>query len=233
MSATKGFTRLSIWALCGAFPALLACGKHESRSYGFRDAGDVRRVEADNSAGGRFREAIRSGDVTAINLALGEGAQVNSAWPDGRTPIIEAVISNQPEVVELLLKKGADPNVADRDGLSALDHAKDRPQILRILVPPGAEEIELLFSAVRGEQVEELRDLLAEGADPNAADRDGETLLTFAIKSGFDAVVKTLLQDERTDASLKNKQGESPLFLARKAGLRRVEKMLLQRGAEA
>lgn len=38
--------------------------------------------------------------------------------------MIYAATFNQKEIIELLLQKGADPNVMDSRGLKAVDHAK-------------------------------------------------------------------------------------------------------------
>jgi len=207
-----------------------ACGRHESEPFGFRDAGQVRRVAADATPEAKLREAIRSGDPAAVERELG-AFDLNVAWSDGRTALIEAVISNRAGVVALLLSKGADPAVAGGDGLTALDHARERPAILRILAPPDAGAVAALFAAIAEGDTALVREKLEEGVDPNSADADGETCLTLALRARADGVVKTLLQDARTDANLKNRAGESPLTLARALGSRRAEQMLLSRGA--
>lgn len=211
---------------------LAACGRHESETYGYRDTGEIRRVERDTTPEGKVREAIRAGDAARVQIEISSsGLAINQLWSDGRTALIEAIISNQPAVVEVLIRAGGDPKITDREGMSALDHAAERPEIMRILEPPGADEQNALFLAIRAGDVENLRALLRIGADPNATDPSGETCLTLAVKSGSDAVVRTLLQDSRTNPSLKNQSNESPLGLARAGGHRRAEQMLLSKGA--
>jgi ankyrin repeat protein len=57
-------------------------------------------------------------------LLLNAGCDVNAADNKGRTPLMYAAIFERPSVVNLLLKRGANINVKDHDGLSALDWAK-------------------------------------------------------------------------------------------------------------
>ena len=49
----------------------------------------------------------------------------------GWTALLEAVILsdggvNHQQIIELLLIHGADPDITDNDGITALDHARDR-----------------------------------------------------------------------------------------------------------
>jgi ankyrin repeat protein len=55
---------------------------------------------------------------------LNAGCDVNAADSKGRTPLMYAAIFERPGVINLLLKRGANINVKDHDGLSALDWAK-------------------------------------------------------------------------------------------------------------
>jgi ankyrin repeat protein len=48
---------------------------------------------------------------------------INCIGPFGWTPLFYAVRSNQIEVVKVLLEKGANPFVCDKDGLTVLDLA--------------------------------------------------------------------------------------------------------------
>ena len=55
---------------------------------------------------------------------LDAGCDINAADNKGRTPLMYAAIFERPAAVNLLLKRGANINVKDHDGLSALDWAK-------------------------------------------------------------------------------------------------------------
>ena len=58
--------------------------------------------------------------LETINLLIGEGADVNFKNESGRTPLIAAVMTNNPELVEFLLKHGADVNGMNSNGNTAL-----------------------------------------------------------------------------------------------------------------
>lgn len=71
-----------------------------------------------------------------MEVLLGHGAEVNAVGPNGRTPLIELTFNYRKnsedagrwmkERIELLLKYGADPNVYDSSGKSALDYLNER-----------------------------------------------------------------------------------------------------------
>jgi ankyrin repeat protein len=71
--------------------------------------------------------AVYSGDVVRVRAQLNRGAQANRANLSGFTPLMRAITvpkqNVNPEVLELLLERGADPNVRDKRGETALDVA--------------------------------------------------------------------------------------------------------------
>jgi ankyrin repeat protein len=89
----------------------------------------------------RDRETSTSETINAVKT----GADVDHITPEQRTPLMEAVIYNRPEVAKVLLESGADPNQA------------------------GAEERTPLFLAAINLQAEITKLLLDGGADPNQA----------------------------------------------------------------
>lgn len=57
-------------------------------------------------------------------------APVNERDENGQTPLIRAVINDDPGLVQVLLEQGADLFIKDRLAMSALDYAQDNPEIL-------------------------------------------------------------------------------------------------------
>jgi hypothetical protein len=81
-----------------------------------------------------------------VKFLLARGANVNYRCTDGDAPIIDASLSGRPEIVQLLIDKGADVNVRDEYGYSALDYSDGRhqhahiPAIITILKRAGARD---------------------------------------------------------------------------------------------
>jgi len=57
-------------------------------------------------------KAILSGDLTAVEKAIADGASINAEGRHGVTPLFWAYLSRKYKVFEYLLAKGADPNVS-------------------------------------------------------------------------------------------------------------------------
>jgi ankyrin repeat protein len=73
--------------------------------------------------------------------------------------------------------------------------------------------------------------LLTEGADINAADRNGETLLFDAAETESDGIAQLLLE-AGADVNAAAKSGVTPLHAAAAAGHAQVVQLLLQAGAK-
>ncbi|MCD6013184.1 MAG: putative multiple ankyrin repeat single kh domain protein [Flavipsychrobacter sp.] len=63
------------------------------------------------------------------NMLIDRGADVNVAAQDCSTPLMVAAQSAKLDVVELLLKKGANPNAKDASGKTALEYAKNATEL--------------------------------------------------------------------------------------------------------
>jgi hypothetical protein len=97
--------------------------------------------------------------ITLINL----GADVRvPAQPSGHTALILAAAFRNPELVQLILSKGADARAVARDGTTALHSVFDELQndygCAASSYAPAAPIVQLLLAA---------------GASPTAADREG------------------------------------------------------------
>ena len=106
---------------------------------------------------GDLIEATEAGDFEATKSALDAGADVNCTFRDGWTPLLSAS-KDYPNIVELLLANGADPNVPSNRGYTPLMRAAGN----------GSEQIVQL--------------LLAAGADKRLVDCDGKTAYRLAME---------------------------------------------------
>jgi len=70
--------------------------------------------------------AVQSGDEQAVSAILANGADVNETTGGGQTALILAVIFGRTNLVKLLMKAGADPQLRDNLGLNAIEWAQRR-----------------------------------------------------------------------------------------------------------
>jgi len=134
-----------------------------------------------------FFDAIRRGDLHDVSRAAELVPElIQSQDAKGYTPLIIAAYNNQPDVVALLLKLGADIDAADSAGNTAL-----------------------MGASFRGYQAV-VQQLLDAGADVNRLNKQDAPALTFAATFGQLAIAELLLQrGARTD--LRDSRGKSPL----------------------
>lgn len=71
-----------------------------------------------------LHQAARAGQVADAEALLQQGAAINAPDSAGRTALVLAVIQGHSELVRRLLALGANPALADSEGLDALAHAR-------------------------------------------------------------------------------------------------------------
>ncbi|TYT26079.1 hypothetical protein FZO89_07305 [Luteimonas viscosa] len=157
--------------------------------------------------------AARAGRVDQALALIEAGADLHALPPTGerdqRTlPVLAAVLPDL-RLLRALIAAGVDVNAA---------HAGLTP----------------LLAATRDSwhgRPEAVMTLLANGADPRAADHDGNTPLHHAARSS-DPGVAALLRDASADLDVQNHEGLTPLGVACVAGNWRLARFLLERGAK-
>jgi uncharacterized protein len=96
------------------------------------DTGAVDYTKRNRYGGNALIPACERGHVETVRLLLSRSEiDVNHINNLGWTALLEAVILSDGgprhiEIVKLLLAAGADPNIADREGVTPLKHARDR-----------------------------------------------------------------------------------------------------------
>lgn len=200
------------------------------------------------SLGHELLTTIFNDDVVEAERLLEEGAPVNARLPKTGMPPILSVRS--PEMLRLLLKFGADPDAADEFGRTALHHMlfeKDAEELLGILIRHEADvnrvatlsggetplltARELFFEGrdqTRAEAVMAL--LLRAGADVNARDDSGYTLLMTAAVNDKPRLARLALNNG-ADPSLACNDGKTPLERAQEFGHAEIAAMISQASA--
>ncbi len=189
-----------------------------------------------------FHAAAGAHDMMAINAFLDAGINPNAQnAADGRTALISAAARGDLEVVKVLLERGADVNVKDKQEYTALFHAIEAmyEDVATVLLDQpnldpsarGKNGVTALMSYAWRDNKEAVRKLLDRGADVNAQDNDGDTALHGVAKSGNVEILDMLLA-KRADPNLKNKLGGTPLMWAAVFGHEEAAQRLLARGAD-
>jgi hypothetical protein len=131
------------------------------------------------------------GEVERVRGLLDEGVDPSGRDDSGLPPVIYASIGTHPEVLDLLLSRGADIDDTDEGGRTILHHVED-PVIIRLALERGADPniqdengaTALMVAALNGDN-EKIVLLLENGADQSLRDAEGVTALEFAQESGF------------------------------------------------
>lgn len=172
-------------------------------------AGDVPPTLPDPKAA-QIMEALRNRDSRTFTEMLGKFPNaVNLKGPGGSTPLMYAALYGDADAVRRLLKGGADPNLHNDAGATAIMWAVS-----------DLEKTQLLLKA---------------GANVNARSDDKRSALLIAAgRYGSGPVVKLLL-DHGADVSVKAPSGggdATPLSEAAYAGDEAVLQMLIERGTD-
>ncbi len=161
------------------------------------DAGEDEENETTNP----LLEAASAGHSAMVQFLLEHHANVNWASSDGHTALMKAAANQHPEIIKLLLKNGADPNIqtnerADCYGETALMHSNDAVTSKAILdhaLPTNPVNVNLrdhdgntaLTLAIISIEPEIVALLLAQGANPNEPDAENKPPLIEAITVPF------------------------------------------------
>ncbi|KAK5873416.1 hypothetical protein PBY51_018459 [Eleginops maclovinus] len=126
--------------------------------------------------GNALLKAVFQGKLRLTRLLLEGGAYINEGNDRGETPVSAACLAAYEDpaarqrMVRYLLEKGADPNIPDKSGRTALIHA--------CAERAGREVVSLL---------------LENGADPSLKDYSGSSALVHAINKGDRDTLQVLL----------------------------------------
>ncbi len=132
----------------------------------------------------RFLLACKYDAPASIEAMLNNGLDVDGQDKSGLSGLMVAAAENRRDVVELLLKRQAKPNLQTRQGVTAL-----------------------MLAAARGSDTAIIRDLLQAGASVNQTTVDKSTALMSAISDGGDvrSDYQHILAMKKPDAPVEEK----------------------------
>jgi ankyrin repeat protein len=193
------------------------------------DEGDVETVKTLLDRGGNANErgmrgetalmmAAARGHVDVAGLLLKNEADIKGTCSAGMTALMSAASARQAEMVKFLLDNGAAPNSTGPLGYTAL--------LLAVEGRPGQPiEADLDLASV-------VTTLVKKGANVNARDDRGFTVLWFALKEGNEDVIRVLLDNGAKVNTAACKEGFTPLMQAVQMCCPSVVKLLLEKGSD-
>ena len=134
---------------------------------------------------------LRGNKEAVIGLISYPSTDIEYADEDGNTPLILATKERNAEIVDILLEKGASPNAANRNGITALHYAVivGDSSLVRLLIECQAINI-------------------------NCQDNDGWTPLHYAAQFDLHDIINILLSNAQTNKRIKSSNGKTPFDIA-------------------
>ena len=150
--------------------------------------------------------SIRKDDKEIVRKLVNKG-KVNTTDKHGWTPLHVALQYRHTEIVEILLKAGAQADVQTPVGQTPLHVALEHCDVTSA------------------------RLLLRYGNYKDSADKSGMTALHLAARNGYKDIVLSLV-DQGSDVNAQDKSGKTPLHRAAEQGKTEMVSLLAQRGSD-
>ena len=189
----------------------------------------------------RQSDVRRRGAGLIAQWALAFALFASFAVQAQESSLIETARFQDAKAVSILLDRGADPDLRQADGATALHWAVYRQDVemTRLLLAAGADVNAVnrlgaspLFVAAEGGNAGLIEQLLKAGADPETALAVGETPLMTASRVGAVAGVRKLIEAGAKVDALEDSRGQTALMWAAAQGHMEVARVLIAAGAE-
>lgn len=161
--------------------------------------------------------ASSEGHLEIVKFLVSKGADLNIKNKYGYTALMKAANEGHLEVVKFLVKSGADVNIKDKSGDTALHNAIDLfMETLKVSTYKGKETKSATLNEAIKKHTDIAKFLIDNGADVNAKNDNGDTVLIKASNSGNLDIVKYLVKNG-TDVNAKNNQNKTALNYSKTA----------------
>lgn len=194
--------------------------------------------------------AAERGHVAVVSELLKRtDVNVNHINHLGWTALLEAIVlsnggERHQQIVQLLIEHGADVNIADKEGVTPLAHAQRRgyKEIAQLLQKAGArveaqttrlspaERDKQLILAARAGNLEQVKQLLAQGASVTTRDDSGATALIAAAYRNQVAIAELLIK-AGADVNVQDNTKQSAYLIPTADGYVELLRLTLRSGA--
>jgi ankyrin repeat protein len=165
--------------------------------------------------------AIDSGYLDMVQLLVEKGAPLNVV--SSGTPLIRAIERRHSDIIKYLIKRGADINLADKNGNLPLKVCMEKRnfEIIIGMIEKGLKvnatlANSLLVCSLELEQVDMVEYFIKLGADVNQKNKNGQTLLSTALKNSdlrsFRLLIESGADQRLAEAEINEKMAKDDDF---------------------
>ncbi|XP_067676346.1 serine/threonine-protein phosphatase 6 regulatory ankyrin repeat subunit A-like [Haliotis asinina] len=186
--------------------------------------------------------ACLGGHVEVVKYVVSKNrVDINSRGKDKKTPVMVAGESGHRNVVELLVKYGANLSLRDahRNNILHLACGRGHVGVVKYVISQDTVDINsrgnnkktpIMVAGRRG-HTEVIRLLVKNGADLSLRDAHGDNILYHACLGGHVEVVKYVVSKNRVDINSRGKDKKTPVMVAGERGHKDVVELLVKYGA--
>ena len=227
-------------------PLHLACQWNLLKSVKFlisKDA-DVRAVDSKSRTVLQRAAGYASAELVEYLVSLEQIVDlIDEENHKGRTPLLKAVRRNNFPAVEVLIKNGANVNIADKEGLTPLIVAlrKDRSECLQMLLArkginvnrQGKNDLApLMIASTVSTNPATVKRMLELEASVDDVDSAGRTALHKASYLGHGDTVRILIEEGAADPQKKDHNDQNALHKAARRGYADIVQVILNSKAD-
>ena len=195
----------------------------------------------------KFIHATLNCDFDAVKKYVSDQVDINCVNDEDKTVLMLACEKGYEEIVDFLIKAGADMKYESNWGYTALTASlvdseslgNINNQLITLLIESGVDvnaktrKISPLMAACSNGNLEIVKKLIIAGAKVNwKTSKLGEFPLLYATYSGNSELVKLLIENG-AKVNWKNRWGNTSLKVAKKEGHKIIEKILIDNGSSA
>jgi ankyrin repeat protein len=187
----------------------------------------------------RLIEAVQIQNLQQVSSLLNQHVDVNARSADGSTALLWAAHWDALNTAGLLIRAGADPNVANDFGMNPLSQActNGSAEFVDLLLKAGANPnmpiatgVPPIMTCARSGSADAVRLLIAGDADVNAKEPiQNQTALMWAAAEHHPDVVRMLIQ-AKANVQARTKNGFTALHFAAREGDIESARLLLSAG---